>query len=369
MPTYYLAPDPCQSTFFIPGGNQPGNGVKVFTYATGTTTKVSVAKDAAGAALHTNPIILDSGGNLPTASSMYIEAGVTIDVVYAPSGDSDPPTSAYKTVSTVRGVPPQNTSTSQWVSVASPVFVNTNAFRVEGDQTTELHVGRRIRTTNTGGTVYSRVTSTAFGTSTTVGVVNDSGAIDSGISTAAYGLLSSDNNSVPLLTDFYPTLRSSTAIHTQSQNIQAYTSSHTVTWPDQDVSISTASSGTWTPFISYATSTDAANTYTEQRGWYSKIDNLVVAGFAIDPGTFGTNSGSAFIAGLPFASGTSTRSAPALYALMGNTTAASVYGILNTNTTSIRLLMTNLSGAQGIIDHDGAGDDTSLYGSISYNVD
>ena len=79
MPTYYLAPSPCQTTFFVPGTNTPGNGVQVFTYETGTTTKVSVAKDTAGGSLHTNPIDLDSGGNLPSAASMWIEDGVRID--------------------------------------------------------------------------------------------------------------------------------------------------------------------------------------------------------------------------------------------------------------------------------------------------
>jgi len=235
MTTYYLAPSPCQTTFFVPGSNTPGNGALVFTYLTGTTTKTSVAKDTAGAALHTNPIVLDSGGNLPSATSMWLESGVATDVVYAPSNDTDPPGSAYRTMVGLIGIAPQISSTTQWVAAGTPTFINANAFRLAGDVTSTLHVGRRVWSTNTGGEVYSRVSSTTFGTSTTVGTVNDSGTIDSGISQVSYGLLSSINPSTPVLTEFYPRVRSSTTAHTLSDNLQSLTSSHVWTAPDKDI--------------------------------------------------------------------------------------------------------------------------------------
>lgn len=234
MATYLLAPDPCQSTFLIPGTNTPGNGVQVFTYAAGTTTKVTAAKDNAGAAFHTNPIILDSGGNLPSASSMWFEEGVSMKVVWAPSNDSDPPASPYRTIDNIAGVPAAEeavASTAQWVDISTPTFVNGTTFRVTGDQTGEIHVGRRIRTNNTGGTVYSRVTSSAFATSTTVGLINDSGTLDSGLSSAAYGLLSAVNPSVPLLTHFYPIRRNSTnAAGILGFGLNGWTSTGAVNW-------------------------------------------------------------------------------------------------------------------------------------------
>lgn len=201
MPTYYLAPDPCQSTFFLPGTNTPGNGVKVFTYATGTSTKVSVAADPAGAGLQTNPIILDSGGNLPSASSMYIEAGVAIDVVYAPANDSDPPVSPYRTVTNVVGVPTNTVSTTQWTQLATPTYVSGTQFRILGDQTAVMHPGRRIKTQNTGGAVYSTISSSVFATSTTVGLHHDSTSLDSGLSAAYYGILSATDTSLPGFVD------------------------------------------------------------------------------------------------------------------------------------------------------------------------
>jgi len=252
MATYYLAPDPCQSTFFVPGGNTPGNGVKVFTYLTGTTTKTSVAKDSAGAALHTNPIILDSGGNLPSASSLWIEDNVNIDVVYAPSNDTDPPGAAYRTMTNIIGIAPNNASTTQWIATGTPTFVSATQFRLDGDVTGAVHVGRRMETVNTGGTYYSRVTSSVFATSTTVGVINDGGVIDSGLSAASYGILSSADPSTPLLTDFYPIVRSSTAPHVLNANIQNASSDVSMTMPAYSVALANLPAGV---FQDYAGST------------------------------------------------------------------------------------------------------------------
>jgi len=70
-----------------------------------------------------------------------------------------------------------------------------------GNQTATFSVGRRVKTTNTGGTIYSTITSSVFGAVTTVTVVNDSGVLDAGISAVEYALLSSVNPSVPVQRD------------------------------------------------------------------------------------------------------------------------------------------------------------------------
>jgi hypothetical protein len=231
LSTFLLAPDPVQQQYFLPGTATPGNGVQVFVYRAGTVTKINFAKDNAGNAFWSNPQQLDSSGNWPSAGSAWLPENVSCKVVWAPAADSDPPSSPYRTIDNMAGVPAAvAASTSQWVSISSPNFVNGAAFRVSGDQTAEIHVGRRIRTENTGGTVYSRVSSSSFGTSTTVGLINDSGSLDSGLSTAAYGLLSATNPSIPLLTDFYPLARSSTnTAGVLKLNLQALTSSSALT--------------------------------------------------------------------------------------------------------------------------------------------
>src|SRR5687767_6982967 len=102
MASYYLAPA-VNTTFFIPGGNTPASSGQLFTYVAGSSTKATVYKDNIGTA-HTNPIILDSGGNLPSGSELWIATGVTIDVVFAPSNDVDPPASPYKTFEDISGI-------------------------------------------------------------------------------------------------------------------------------------------------------------------------------------------------------------------------------------------------------------------------
>lgn len=197
MATSFYAPDPVQSTFLLPGTNTPGNGVKVFFYVAGSSTKETVYQDETGSTAHTNPIVLNSGGNLPGTGSVWFTAGVNYDVVYAPSNDTDPPASAYKTLQDLSGINDVSAQVGvQWVSGPTPTFVGTTRLAVAGDQTATLHAGRRIQTTNTGGTIYSVVTSSVFSTSTALGVAHDSGVLDSGLAALSYGLLSAINPAI-----------------------------------------------------------------------------------------------------------------------------------------------------------------------------
>ena len=201
MATHYPAPDPIQSTFLIPGSNTPGSGAQVFFYTNLSSTKTTVYADSAGATPWANPIVLDSGGNLPSGGQVYIVAGETLTVRYAPSNDTDPPVSVYRTLNDIAGVNDVSATTSEWITGPTPTFVSTTSFTLVGDQTATFQIGRRVRTTNTGGTVYSRITNSAFTALTTITVVNDSGTLDSGLSAVAYGLLSSANASIPAQRD------------------------------------------------------------------------------------------------------------------------------------------------------------------------
>ena len=92
-------------------------------------------------------------------------------------------------------------SVDQWVaSGVTPTYVSATSFTLVGDQTTEFHVGRRLKSTNSGGTRYSRITASSYSApSTTVTVVNDSGNLDTGLSAVSYGILSSSNHSMPII--------------------------------------------------------------------------------------------------------------------------------------------------------------------------
>lgn len=76
-------------------------GAQVFFYASGTTNKLDTYSTADGSATNTNPLILDSAGR----GVAYLKPAA-YKVVFAPAGDSDPPSSPIKTVDPVGAVPP-----------------------------------------------------------------------------------------------------------------------------------------------------------------------------------------------------------------------------------------------------------------------
>lgn len=199
MTTTFLAPRVNQ-TFFIPGSNTPANGAQLFCYAAGTTTKTTVYKDNAALTSWTNPIVLDSGGNLPSQGELWQLTGTSMKYVFAPANDIDPPTSAYATFDNIAGINDvTSTGVSEWIAGPTPTFISTTSFSLVGDQTATFQKGRRVKTTNSGGTVYSRITASAFTTLTTVTVVNDSSVLDTGLSAVSYGILSATNPSVPAI--------------------------------------------------------------------------------------------------------------------------------------------------------------------------
>lgn len=194
---YYIVPD-LAGTWFIPGGNTPATGGQLFTYLAGSSTKTTAYKDNLGNSAWTNPIVLDSGGNLPSGGQVWIPTGVTIDVVFAPANDTDPPASPYKTLQDLPGINDVNSQASEWVTGPAPTFVSDTSFVLQGDQSGTFKNGRRIRTTNTAGTVYGRITGAVFSaSSTTVNTVSDApGVLDSGLSATAYSLLDPQYTSI-----------------------------------------------------------------------------------------------------------------------------------------------------------------------------
>ena len=190
MPTVFLAPDPINSTQLIPGGNTPASGGLLFCYAAGSSTKQDMYVDNTGVSKWTNPIVLDSGGNLGGSNEVWIPAGLPAKFVLAPSNDTDPPTSPYWTRDNLSGINDPSSFT-EWVSFGqTPTFLNATSFILSGDQTPTFTRERRLKTQNTAGTIYSLILDSVFTTSTTISVTSDSGGLDSGISNVSYGLIS-----------------------------------------------------------------------------------------------------------------------------------------------------------------------------------
>lgn len=197
MASYYLAPDPIQSTQFIPGGNTPANGGQLFFYVAGSTTKSTVYKDNAGGSSWTNPIVLDSGGNLPSGGEVWFAAGITYKVVFAPSTDTDPPVSPYWTKDNLSGINDISSAVSEWITGPTPTFISATSFSLVGDQTSTFQVGRRVKFTVTAGTVYGTIQTSAFTSLTTVTIQGGEGPLDSGLSAVFYSINSATNNSIP----------------------------------------------------------------------------------------------------------------------------------------------------------------------------
>lgn len=186
---------------FIDANGNPYVGAKLFIYAAGSSTKVTTTKDSAGASNHTNPIILNARGEpadgAGASQAIWQTAGSATKLVLAPSNDTDPPVSAISTWDNLSGINDSSSGIDQWVNGPTPTFVSTTQFTLVGDQTTNFHVGRRIKASVTAGTVYGTITVTAYTTLTTVTVVLDSGALDSGLSAVLYGLLTVTNPAIP----------------------------------------------------------------------------------------------------------------------------------------------------------------------------
>ena len=61
--------------FFDNSGN-PLTGGKIFTYTAGTTTPQTTYTTSAGNVAHTNPIILDAGGRVPSGGEIWLTDGL-----------------------------------------------------------------------------------------------------------------------------------------------------------------------------------------------------------------------------------------------------------------------------------------------------
>ena len=177
----------------------PAVGTQLFFYVAGSTsTKQNTYTDSTGAVANPNPIILNALGQ-PT-NEIWWTNGMSYKVVWAPATDTDPPTNPIRTWDNLRGINDTTLAATQseWVlSPLTPTFVSSTSFTLTGNQTATFNVGRRLQTTNIGGTVYSTIKTSVFTTVTTVTVVNTLGVLDSGLSAVSYGILSNLNTSEP----------------------------------------------------------------------------------------------------------------------------------------------------------------------------
>jgi hypothetical protein len=186
---------------FAPWGNQqffdengdPAVGWKIYAYVAGSSTAQNTYTDSTGGTPQSNPIILNALG-LPTTGQIWFTAGQMYKLVLTDENDV-----VQKTEDNLSGINDTSVSISQWASSGfTPTYVSTTSFTVVGDQTTDLHVGRRLQFTVTAGTVYGEILTSAYTTLTTVTVLMDgTQTLDSGLSAVNVSILRADQRAIP----------------------------------------------------------------------------------------------------------------------------------------------------------------------------
>lgn len=176
---------------------KPAAGYQLFVFSGRGSTKETVYTDRNGVGKHTNPIILTANGFPP--NPIYIDTTKLYKFVLALDIDSDPPTLPQYVVDQVSaGLETQIVSTAEWLLGTTPSFIGATQFSVVGDQRPTYHIGRRIKATAGGGTLYGYITNSTFAASaTTVTVQLDSGSLDGTLSEVYYSFLSADGSSWP----------------------------------------------------------------------------------------------------------------------------------------------------------------------------
>lgn len=192
MPLYF---SPVANDQIFDANGDPLSSGQVETYLAGSSTPAATYTDDTGGTPQSNPIILNSLG-YPTLGAVWLTGGVSYKFVI-----KDALGVTLRTIDNISGVNDASVSQSEWVeSGLVPTYIDATSFSVPGDQTTILQVGRRLRTTNTSGLVYSTISNSVFAAGiTTVTLTNDSTTLDAGLSAIAYALLSADPLSVPNL--------------------------------------------------------------------------------------------------------------------------------------------------------------------------
>lgn len=185
---------PIANDQFVDANGDPLTGGQIETYLASSSTPAATYTSSSGGVAHANPLILNSLGYAP--SPIWLTGGSTYKfVIKSASGVT------LRTIDNISGINDASVSQSEWVeSGLVPTYISATSFSVPGDQTPTLQIGRRLRTTNTSGLVYSTISNSVFAAGiTTVTLTNDSTTLDAGLTLVAYALLAASPVSVPNL--------------------------------------------------------------------------------------------------------------------------------------------------------------------------
>lgn len=159
-------------------GSIPAAGGTVNVYDANTLTPAVTWNDRDQATIHqnANPLTLNTNGE----GTFYLESGKFYDFLVK--------NSLGATIGNPKGISGSSSgvvSLTPWQTTGLiPTFISTRLFSLVGNQTADYHVGRRVRTTNTGGTKYATIISSVFSSVTTIvlGFQNNTDVLDAGLS-------------------------------------------------------------------------------------------------------------------------------------------------------------------------------------------
>lgn len=170
----------------------PLSGGTIECYLAGSSTPVTTYSDKAGLVPNTWPITLNTLG-VNSQGAVWLTGGSTYKYVIKDSTGI-----VQRTLDNISPLNDTTFAVDQWVVYqGTPTYVSATSFTLSGDQTQTFSLNRRVKTTNSGGTVYSTIKSSTYSApNTTITLANDSGALDAGLSAVAYSIISSLNSSI-----------------------------------------------------------------------------------------------------------------------------------------------------------------------------
>lgn len=199
MTTVYLSP--IFNNAQLDNSGNPLTGGKLYWYEAGTSTPSTTYTSHAGSTPQANPIILNSRGE--PANPIWLISGQSYKAVLKSATDV-----VIRTVDNIDGINdiPVSTAPSEWVLYdATATYLSSTSFSVAGNHTDIFSAGRRVKLAVTAGTCYATITDSVYSSSvTTVTTSNDSTAIDSGLSSVYYGIISLSSD--PKTTNAYEPL-------------------------------------------------------------------------------------------------------------------------------------------------------------------
>lgn len=190
--SYFLSP--IGNSQIVDANGDPLVGGSIWTYLAGTSTGATTYTDDTGGTAQGLVMGLNSLG-LPVLGPVWMLGGQPLKFIIKNAANV-----TLLTYDDISGIGDTSTTPDQFPFIApTPTYISATSFSFVGDQTNDAQVSRRIRSINTGGTIYGTIVNAVFAAGvTTVTVVNDSGVLDSGLSQVSYGLISATNNALPI---------------------------------------------------------------------------------------------------------------------------------------------------------------------------